>query len=186
MSVRTKAGSVWSLWDDEVSDFEELDSQAVENIWSSNGKFNTPTSSIINGRKRRKVCQVSELDGPGAHSLNILPTMPIDVLYEIFTHLAPVDLLNLSRTTKGLRQLLMSKRSISVWTTARKATPDAPDCPSDLSEPQWADLVWGSKACQQCNRGAVSMMKAALFLRRRACMQCLSDQCVYLQSSLSN
>ncbi len=51
MSVRTKAGSVWSLWDDEVSDFEELDSQAVENIWSSNGKFNTReffSSSQIN------------------------------------------------------------------------------------------------------------------------------------------
>lgn len=61
-------------------------------------------------------------------------------------HLHPRDILNLARTSKYFRQLLMSKRSRSVWRAAR-TTIGLPDCPCELSEPQYANLIF-STDCQ--------------------------------------
>ena len=65
---------------------------------------------------------------------------------QIFGHLKPLDLLHLARTTKDLRAILMKRSSISVWKQARSQFDNLPDCPDDLSEPQYAELSFG-KAC---------------------------------------
>jgi hypothetical protein len=65
---------------------------------------------------------------------------------QIFGHLNPLDLLHLARTTKDLRAILMKRSSISIWKHARSQFDDLPDCPDDLSEPQYAELLFG-KAC---------------------------------------
>ncbi|KZT09619.1 uncharacterized protein LAESUDRAFT_646055 [Laetiporus sulphureus 93-53] len=74
--------------------------------------------------------------------LDKLPEMPLDILLEIFSHLRPLDLLHLARTTKALRTMLMSRSSISLWKGARELVGRLPDCPSDLSEPQYANLLF--------------------------------------------
>ncbi|ETW81858.1 hypothetical protein HETIRDRAFT_440111, partial [Heterobasidion irregulare TC 32-1] len=51
--------------------------------------------------------------------LNKLVSMPLDILYDIFSFLTPADLLRLARLTKPLRTVLMSRNSISVWRSAR-------------------------------------------------------------------
>jgi hypothetical protein len=53
-----------------------------------------------------------------------------------------MDLLNLARTTKAFRQLLMRKSSAFVWKAALGQVEGLPDCPPDLSEPQYTNLVF--------------------------------------------
>ncbi len=129
----------------------------------------------------------------------MLPAMPLDILFEVRTnacaccsvlsthqvlqvmlHLSPADLLNLARTAKNFRQLLMSKRAVSIWKCARElfAGPTAPPCPPDLSEPQWANLLWGGNACQEC--GTRPVLKVTFAIRRRVCTRCLKVQSVVL------
>ncbi|KAK7676994.1 hypothetical protein QCA50_020023 [Cerrena zonata] len=81
--------------------------------------------------------------------LKDMPRMPLDILFEIFSHLEPKDLLNLSRTSEPLRQLLMSRASALLWETSRKNIPGLPDCPSFLSEPEYANLCF-TLYCHEC------------------------------------
>ncbi|RDX43362.1 hypothetical protein OH76DRAFT_1206587 [Lentinus brumalis] len=69
-------------------------------------------------------------------SLSGIPNLPFDISFEMFSNLAPQDLLTLSRTTEAFRQLLFDRRLATVWKAARQRTfPDAPQCPEDVSEP---------------------------------------------------
>ncbi|KAJ7591655.1 hypothetical protein C8J56DRAFT_936110 [Mycena floridula] len=74
---------------------------------------------------------------------------PLDVLFEIFGYLEPLDILRLSRTTKDLRSILMSRSSVSVWKAARSNIPDLPPLPEDLTEPQYANLAFDAY-CHIC------------------------------------
>ncbi|KAF8953642.1 hypothetical protein BDZ97DRAFT_2082542 [Flammula alnicola] len=101
-------------------------------------------------------------------SLSLLPTMPLDVLFEIFGMLSPKDILSVSRTNKLFRETLMSRGATTVWKAARERL-GAPDCPSDLNEVRWAILLFGN-TCQNC--GAKGIPKADFYLRRRVCTSC--------------
>ncbi|OBZ74627.1 hypothetical protein A0H81_05074 [Grifola frondosa] len=108
-------------------------------------------------------------------ALSALPTMPIDILFEIFANLTPRDLLNLTRTNKPFRQLLMTRKAITVWRAARKNELGAPDCLPGMSEPQWASLLWGGNICQQCARNVTDI---DLVLLRRVCVECMREHLV--------
>lgn len=60
-----------------------------------------------------------------------------------------MDLVNLARTNKALRQVLMSRKSIWVWLVARRnaGATKVPDPPDDMSEPAWALLLFGPAVC---------------------------------------
>jgi hypothetical protein len=60
-----------------------------------------------------------------------------------------MDLVNLARTSKALRQVLMSRKSMWVWITVRKnaGAVMVPDPPEDLSETAWALLLFGPAIC---------------------------------------
>ncbi|KAF9007559.1 hypothetical protein BDQ17DRAFT_1238061, partial [Cyathus striatus] len=66
----------------------------------------------------------------------------LDILYEIFCYLHPQDVLHLSRTTKQLRGILMTKNARFVWKAAFSTARGLPQCPSDLTEPQYASLAF--------------------------------------------
>ncbi|PPQ63621.1 hypothetical protein CVT24_004374 [Panaeolus cyanescens] len=70
--------------------------------------------------------------------------MPFDILFEIFGHLEPADLLSVGRTSQELRELVMSKQFKSIWVHARSKYPDMPSCPDDMTEPAYAELVFGN------------------------------------------
>ncbi|KAF9262583.1 hypothetical protein L218DRAFT_867203 [Marasmius fiardii PR-910] len=74
--------------------------------------------------------------------LQRLKELPLDVVFEIFSHLTPHDLLNLSRTSKDLRKLLLSRSTILVWKSARMNVEGLPDIPDDMSEPAYAHLCF--------------------------------------------
>lgn len=60
-----------------------------------------------------------------------------------------MDLLNLARTSNTLRQVLMSRKSMSVWIAARRnaGATEVPEPPEDMSEPAWAQLLFGPAIC---------------------------------------
>ena len=72
--------------------------------------------------------------------------LPTDILSifiaQIAAHLTPLDLLRLARSTKTFNRLLMSRKSKPIWRAARNTDPDLPDCPPDLSEPEYARLLF--------------------------------------------
>lgn len=64
-----------------------------------------------------------------------------------------MDLLNLARTCKPLRGLLMHKSSVFLWKNALRQVEDLPDCPVDLTEPEYTNLVF----CNRCHVGTDSL-----------------------------
>ncbi|KAI9570859.1 hypothetical protein HD554DRAFT_277660 [Boletus coccyginus] len=92
----------------------------------------------------------------------------LDVLFLLAAYVHPLDLLSLARTCKSLRELLMDKASAFVWKTARRQVQGLPDCPADMTEPEYANLVFYSR-CHGCGRHAKKILWQ---LRRRYCPKC--------------
>lgn len=69
--------------------------------------------------------------------------------HQTFAYLEPLDMLTLARLSKDFRALFMSRSSLSIWRRVLKDTPDLPLCPQDLSEPQYASLMF-DRHCMVC------------------------------------
>ncbi|KAK0466091.1 uncharacterized protein EV420DRAFT_1326502 [Desarmillaria tabescens] len=108
-------------------------------ITSSNGHEvvyrQTSTRRVVNLKRRAK--------------LSMLPTLPLDILFEIFGHLNPLDLLYLTRTTKEFRRVLTHRSSTTVWKSSLANVPGLPPCPEDMSHPAWSSLVF-DHFCHEC------------------------------------
>ena len=125
-----------------------------------------PAKKAKKGSGAARAKQSSAKGSRQKKSLSMLPAMPLDVLFEVkrsfisggrptltvyrthqvFSHLTPKDIIHLSRTSRVFRDTLMMKNATSVWKAARGRFA-APECPSNMSEPQWAVLLFGN-LCQ--------------------------------------
>ncbi|KZV73672.1 hypothetical protein PENSPDRAFT_648647 [Peniophora sp. CONT] len=107
--------------------------------------------------------------------LSVFPTLPLDVMYEIFACLDPGDLLSLSRTTKGFRRVLMSRSSAFIWRDVLAATVEEgyPPCPKDMPEPMWSQLVFGGCVCSVC--GVKCMRQISWQFYCRICKSCQKE-----------
>ncbi|KAI0310926.1 hypothetical protein OF83DRAFT_1295639 [Amylostereum chailletii] len=108
----------------------------------------------------------------GRGRLRDLPSMPLDILFEIFGHLEPGDLVQLTRVTKPFRQILLTRRQRLLWKSSFDLVPGTPDCPEDVPEPVWANLLFGGAYCHSC--GARPVLKIIFSLMRRACKACMN------------
>ncbi|KAH8118231.1 hypothetical protein DFH11DRAFT_1573137 [Phellopilus nigrolimitatus] len=106
----------------------------------------------------------------------MMMTMPVDVFCEIAHHLEPDDLLRMSRTTKALRELLLSKGSKPIWRAAEEAV-GLPECPTDLSSPQYASFVFDT-FCMHCFDARAHFDMHAITLRVRLCKTCKKSSLV--------
>ncbi|TRM61386.1 hypothetical protein BD626DRAFT_599450, partial [Schizophyllum amplum] len=113
-------------------------------------------------------------------TLAALTSMPLDILYEIFTHMHPLDLLHTARTTKMLRSVLMSASLAWIWKDSYSAhAQDLPPLPDDMNVPQFVSLVYdkvchASPYCSQPSAG-----KVIWDARIRCCKKCLSNTYVF-------
>ncbi|KAG6916760.1 hypothetical protein DXG01_005505 [Tephrocybe rancida] len=107
--------------------------------------------------------------------LSGLIDLPIDVLFEIFGHLKPFDLLKVARVTKEFRRLLMHKTSRSVWQAALKSIHDLPPCPTNMDEPAWVNLVFDPH-CHFCIKATVRTVEWVL--RVRICSKCAKKKII--------
>ncbi|KAG2044500.1 hypothetical protein BDR03DRAFT_885709 [Suillus americanus] len=105
----------------------------------------------------------------------VLGGVPLDVLFEILWYLHPLDLVYLTRVSKSFRLFLLSRRKAkSIWTEALKRIDRLPQCPSYLSEPAYANLLFWP-FCHRCH---LSCDVIQWELRIRCCDGCTSDMLV--------
>ncbi|KAK0463740.1 uncharacterized protein EV420DRAFT_1519856 [Desarmillaria tabescens] len=107
--------------------------------------------------------------------LKQIPEMPIDILFEVFSHLDALDIMRLSRTTKALRRLLMHRSAISIWKAALSRD-TLPPLPVDLNEPQYVNLAF-SEHCHNCLASGKHIILWTF--RTRLCPNCLTKDFVY-------
>ena len=141
-STRKRARVNYAEWSS--SEDEEFDSYEQE-------QEPEPPQPVRSPNRRRKA------------TLQGLPTLPVDLLHEvspisinafyrtlsfntiwnqIFSHLDPLDLLHLARSTKAFRSFLLNKNAIGIWRSAREHIEGLPPCPPYLSEPAYANLAF--------------------------------------------
>ncbi|KAF5362788.1 hypothetical protein D9757_011016 [Collybiopsis confluens] len=130
----------------------------------------TTISSTKKG-KRRIPEQFRKVRGKTGMLEKLAKDVPLDVIFEIFCYLDPGDLFRLARTTRDLRDILMSKSSENVWRIAREGVEGIPPLPSDLNEPQFAHLLFESY-CHNCGRKRCENILWSF--RMRCCNGCLA------------
>ncbi|KAK7677453.1 hypothetical protein QCA50_019566 [Cerrena zonata] len=111
-----------------------------------------PRASSSSQKRRRvqKKTQSTNGRGQGSGKLKAIMDMPFDIFLEITSWLHPLDLIQLSRVSKQLRGIFISKSSRTLWVRARRDT-RLPDCPDGLNELQYATLVF-DELCQACSK----------------------------------
>ncbi|RDB26491.1 hypothetical protein Hypma_005620 [Hypsizygus marmoreus] len=104
-----------------------------------------------------------------AHIGGILD-LPLDLMYEIFGLLHPLDLYHISQTTKSLRNLVLTRDALALWKTVYERHPDIPRCPRNMSEPAWTAFIFIPTLCEGCGKYRPLTDFA---LRRCLCETCL-------------
>jgi len=113
-----------------------------------------------------------------------LSHMPLDALYEICRWLSPNDLLQLVRTSKLLRRILTNRASITIWRFSLSSIPGLPTCWPGMSEPAYAELVYG-RTCQACS--APRIISGGWWFGTRLCASCAKIHATSgIQSILQN
>lgn len=123
-------------------------------------KSDTPSA---NGpaTKRARTAKKGRLSG--------LLDISLDIVFEIFGNLHPLDLLRISRISKEFRNLLMHKSSRHIWKSSLSSVvPTLPPCAPGMTEPQWVSLVFDT-TCYVCQKTA---RKADWGLFIRICNKC--------------
>ncbi|KAF8319039.1 hypothetical protein DL93DRAFT_268964 [Clavulina sp. PMI_390] len=107
---------------------------------------------------------------------NILTLMPNEVISEICSYLQALDLLHLVQSSKIFAIFLLAEASAPVWRYARLSVEGLPDCPSDITEQQYACLLFGHY-CQGCGKTScgATVNSLAWQVRRRWCSECRSS-----------
>ncbi|KAJ7158756.1 hypothetical protein C8R46DRAFT_848827, partial [Mycena filopes] len=135
-------------------------------------------------RRPKTVAKSQHLKWPRVRptgALSSLKEFPLDVLFEIFGHLSPKDLLNLARTTKDIRgdhPLRVLWRSASYFGLRNLTTRSngLPEIPRDLTEPQYAALAFDSH-CHTCLTTPVQTV--IWTARMRLCKKCMQEDSLY-------
>ncbi|KDR85510.1 hypothetical protein GALMADRAFT_234422 [Galerina marginata CBS 339.88] len=133
---------------------DDVEASSAQPKFGASGQQKSNTG---HGRKTRRLAE--------------LPGMPLDILFEIFGHLQPYDLLKLTRTTKDFRRLLLNKSSVSVWKATLDGVPGLPECPSTMSIPAWVNLVF-SPHCHYC---LAQTRHVEWRFRVRMCAKCVKE-----------
>ncbi|KAJ3716991.1 hypothetical protein C8R42DRAFT_724633 [Lentinula raphanica] len=130
------------------------------------------TNSKSHNQKVKVPREFVKVRGKFACLEGMMPSLPLDVgLFEIFVRLDPRDLLSLSRTSKRLRYLLMSRSSELIWRAARlNFEGGLPPLPPGLNEPQFAHLLF-DLYCHVCNKPS-HCDNVLWTLRVRCCRGC--------------
>ncbi|QRW24958.1 F-box protein [Rhizoctonia solani] len=116
---------------------------------------------------------LNELEG----ALRGVIGLPIEILIEVLGYLALPDTLALSRSSKFFRRILMNPTAatLNVWRASIENVPGLPSCPKDLSEPQYAALIY-SHHCTVCGTSTSEPMDP--YLNTRLCQDCIEKNIV--------
>ncbi|KAL1716102.1 hypothetical protein EV715DRAFT_275301 [Schizophyllum commune] len=115
---------------------------AQETLAPKRPRSTTDTSANDNPSRARKK---PRRDWPKGGKLKGIANLPLDILFEIFGHLNPVDLLHLARVNKFLRAMLLRKDWKPLWEISVQGyrTPIPPCLDERLELPQYVNLLFG-------------------------------------------
>ncbi|KAF9056059.1 hypothetical protein BJ165DRAFT_1522011 [Panaeolus papilionaceus] len=116
--------------------------------------------------------KTAHVTGRRSGKLACMSDMPLDVLFEIFGHLHPYDLLKLSRTTKAYRKLLLDPHSTTLWKTACQNVEGLPEPFEGICLPAWVNLLFYPH-CHFCSRIAHTI---EWIFRLRICSHCAPER----------
>ncbi|BGP17161.1 hypothetical protein JCM10213v2_005177 [Rhodosporidiobolus nylandii] len=103
---------------------------------------------------------------------DLLQTMTLDILVEVFSYLHPGELLNLSCTAKPYHNLLTSKSAEAMWRKTRGRL-DLPNFDVDgFNEIRYAQLLF-DRTCELCD--SKHDVFPDLYFRRRFCRICRDE-----------
>ncbi|KAL1686975.1 hypothetical protein GGG16DRAFT_96389, partial [Schizophyllum commune] len=114
--------------------------------------------------------------------------LPPELINEVLSHLHPLDLLHLCRTTKLLRSMLLNRSAAFLWRRCmanvpehpqNPGVPDVPPKPDDLNEPQWANLLYGKVGCYCCPSHIANFVSWQT--NQRLCKKCINASFVAIQ-----
>lgn len=157
----------------EVSDNDSDQWSASEDQPRKKISANPRKRKLDNGKSSKSMAEAFRKVRGKRGALKHLTEAPLDVLFEIFGKLNPIDLLYLARTTKALRNILMRTSARFIWKQALANIKGLPDCPTDLNEPQYTNLVFG-KNCYFCQRTSVPVT-TVWTARLKSCSRCLNE-----------
>ncbi|KAF8211882.1 hypothetical protein K438DRAFT_1805513 [Mycena galopus ATCC 62051] len=146
--------------------------QKVQEISNTESHAVPKTQNTAPKKRAKKAAQPVETKPQRKRGkLQFMTEVPLDVLFEIFGQLLPVDLLNLSCASRTLRDILLRKSAAFVWKQSflNDPFPTPPPCPDDLNEAQYANLLW-RKQCFFCGVSTPVVMWSC---RVRACEACV-------------
>ncbi|KAL0070327.1 hypothetical protein AAF712_002514, partial [Marasmius tenuissimus] len=107
--------------------------------------------------------------------LGMLLTLPLDVLYTIFGHLNPKALVSLTRVNRAFSATLLSPETMFIWVQARQSC-DVPEPWENMTEVEWAKLLFGNTKCQFC--GTKGVQRINFILMKRVCFVCIQAKFV--------
>jgi len=97
--------------------------------------------------------------------------IPLDIVFEIFSLVQPIDLLQLARTNKTLRRYLMNRSSAPIWAASCQQVDGLPFCPKHLSYPQYVNLAFDHH-CQTCLKPQAKDVTVMWTFWARHCQNC--------------
>ncbi|PRQ77074.1 hypothetical protein AAT19DRAFT_12492 [Rhodotorula toruloides] len=105
-------------------------------------------------------------------AMAVFNALPIDLIFDIASHLDPCDLYVLSRTCKVFRSVVTGTNSQALWQEAR-ARVGLPELELPMTDLQYAHLLFG-KGCTFCDRKNAG--KPEPYFRARICTACMKDK----------
>ncbi|THU86281.1 hypothetical protein K435DRAFT_970358 [Dendrothele bispora CBS 962.96] len=169
------------------SEVQDSDEEGVEDQQVSEPSSDDATESTSSSRKKSRVSgnsskkkatklipvdeRFKKVRGRLGLLHKLVTEMPLDVIFEIFAHLRPLDILRLSRTSRDLHNLLTSRSSEHVWRNARLNVEGLPPLPTDLNEIQYAKLMFDT-ICQVCGNHCYTVFWDC---RVRCCKKCVHE-----------
>ncbi|KAF7319711.1 hypothetical protein MKEN_00752800 [Mycena kentingensis (nom. inval.)] len=109
-------------------------------------------------------------------SLDRFPSIHIDIIYQVLSHLHPLDIAHLSRTNKDFRALLLSPSTDMIWRMSFSRWPDyLPPCPPGVCGRRWTNLVFGPQLCEVCRMNDTI---PDFYIWHRLCTSCMDRQLV--------
>ncbi|KAJ7899781.1 hypothetical protein B0H13DRAFT_2029457, partial [Mycena leptocephala] len=102
--------------------------------------------------------------------LSMLPNMQVDIVLEVLGYLHPLELIQVSRTSRTFRELLHS--TDSMWRTSFLIDDRLPQCPPQIPGRRWVKLLFGPKICETCGQPNTD---ADYIIWRRVCIPCMDQ-----------
>ncbi|KAL1658932.1 hypothetical protein GGF50DRAFT_66305 [Schizophyllum commune] len=108
--------------------------------------------------------------------------LPLELLLEVLGHLDAPSLLQLARTTKYLRKLVLSRSSFKIWKRGYENTkPAMPPPPSGISIPRFVAFV-EDEVCDFCGKSPDDSVVRVWGSRQRFCEGCANNRILCLVS----